>query len=86
VCGSNRTGAVHLDWTPTPSSYATGYVITRAVGTAAPTTLATLPSTATQYDDATVTGSRTYTYSVASTYRGWTSATVTASVTTPKKC
>jgi hypothetical protein len=77
---------VRLDWTATSSAYATSYVVTRAVGTAAPTTLATLPTTTVQYDDTTVAGSKTYSYTIVSTYLGWTSNAVTATVTTPKKC
>jgi hypothetical protein len=77
---------VLVSWTASPSVFVTGYVVTRATSPGAPVTLATLPAGTTSYADSTVTGSTTYTYDVTATYQGWTSAAVSGSVTTARRC
>lgn len=85
-CPNGKKGDVLVQWAASPSSFVTGYTVTRSVNGAAAATVATLSATARSYDDTTVTGSTTYTYAVVATYRSWTSPAVTATATTAKHC
>ena len=85
-CPNAKKGFVTVSWTASTSGASTGYSLTRATGTGAPVTIATLTATTTSYDDPTVTGSSTYTYAVVATYLNWTSAPAAATVTMPKHC
>lgn len=85
-CPNRAKGNVTVAWTPSPSAFTGGYVVSRATGSGAPVQLATLPATATSYVDTTVTGSTTYTYTVTATYDSWTAAASAAPVTTAKRC
>lgn len=85
-CPNGKKGDVLVRWTASMSAYVTGYTVTRSANGGAASTLASLPATATSYDDVTVTSSTTYTYRVTATYRAWTSAAATVSATTAKHC
>ncbi len=75
---SAGTPSAHLSWTPTGSTWATGYHLTRVGG---PTQTVT-PTGTTTWTDATIANSTGYTWQL-STYSGnWTSTTVSASLTT----
>src|SRR3954454_2386580 len=77
-CPNAKKGDVLVQWTPSSSAFVTGYTVTRSANGGAAVTLATLPGTATSYDDTTVTGSTSYVYAVVATFRAWTSQAAAA--------
>ena len=86
-CPSAKKGDVLVQWAPSSSAFATGYTVLRAVNGGGPATLATLPATASTYDDTTIASTTSYVYDVVATYQRWTSnATASPSVTTAKHC
>lgn len=84
-CPNGRKGDVLVRWTASTSTYVTGYTVSRSANGVS-STLASLPATATSYDDTTVAGATTYTYSIVASYQAWTSAAATVSATTAKRC
>lgn len=80
---------VDLTWTPTTSTYATGYTVWRATSSGGPyTKVADVAGRATSsWTDTSVQLNRTYWYSLQAVYAAWTSADSTpASATTPLLC
>ena len=86
-CVGSKKGNILVSWTASTSPSVSGYQVTRSTNGGAAVVIATVASTATSYDDTSVTGSSAYIYGVAATLRTWTSGTTTApAVTTPRKC
>lgn len=85
-CVRNKHNWVVLNWTATPSTFATGYQIFRALGAGTPTSIATVSGSGTAtYTDKGVSASRTYSYTVQASYLGWRSVSSnTATITTPR--
>lgn len=85
-CVRNNHNWVVLRWTATPSTFASGYQIFRALGAGTPAAIATVSGRGTvTYTDKTVSSSQTYSYTVQASYLGWRSASSnTATITTPK--
>lgn len=74
---------VTLAWTPTASTFATGYKVFRSTGGGSFVELATLPGRTTDgYVDTPLASSTTYTYYVQTTYQSWTAPSGQASATT----
>jgi hypothetical protein len=86
-CVRNRHNWVALSWTATPSAFASGYEIFRALGAGTPVSIATVSGLGTvTYTDKGVSASRTYSYTVQASYLGWRSVSSnTATITTPKR-
>ena len=70
------TPRLTISWTPTPSTFATGYLVTPYLGATALTPVA-ISGRATTTTLVTVTRTMTYTFKVQATYANWTSAAVT---------
>jgi endoglucanase len=86
-CPNAKKGDILVSWTPSGSSFATGYTVRRTTNGGTPSIVATVAATTTSYDDTTVAGATTYTYSVVATYLSWTSATASAApATTARRC
>jgi hypothetical protein len=85
-CVRFRHNWVALNWTSTPSTFATGYEIFRALGAGTPASIATVSGSGTiAYTDKTVSASRAYSYTVQASYLGWRSVSSnTATITTPR--
>jgi hypothetical protein len=81
---TGNQGDVLVTWSA--AAYAKGYIVQRATGTGALVTVATVVAPTTSYDDTTVRGSTTYTYSVIATAGSWTSSPSSGAVTTTKHC
>jgi len=88
-CVRNRHNWVTLNWTATPSTFADGYQIFRALGAGTPVSIATVSGLGTvTYTDKGVSAQRTYSYTVQASCLGWRSVSSnTATITTPNsKC
>lgn len=86
-CPNAKKGDILVSWAATTSSFATGYTVSRASNGGPPTVIATVAATTTSYDDVTVVGATTYTYSVVATYQSWTSVSTNAApATTARHC
>lgn len=87
VTGTVAAPTVTLTWTPTTTTYASGYRIQRSTGAAVPNQIATVTSQpASSYLDSTVTGSTTYTYYLTAYVSSWTANSATVSLTTTGTC
>ena len=87
TCGGSKKSDILVSWAASTSPSVSGYQVTRATNGGAAVVIATVASTATSYDDTTITGGNTYVYGVATTLQSWTSGTTTApAVSTPRKC
>jgi hypothetical protein len=84
-CVRNAHNWVRLTWTATPSAFADGYQLFRALGAGTPVSIATISGGgAVTYTDKSVNASRTYSYTIQATYLGWRSTiSNTATITTP---
>jgi hypothetical protein len=76
---------VTVSWTPSASSFVTGYTLTRP-SPAPPPAAVNLAAGTTSWVDSTVKPNTSYTYDVIATYGSWSSAVASASVKTAGKC
>ncbi|HET7309873.1 MAG TPA: hypothetical protein VFJ17_00945 [Mycobacteriales bacterium] len=83
-CQNKAKGHILVSWTPTVSAFASGYTVTRSGGAAF--TPVQLNAATTSYDDISVSGSTTYTYSVIATYQNWASTPAAVTATTAARC
>jgi hypothetical protein len=83
-CPNKKKGTIAVSWTPSSSTFATGYTVMRTGGAAFTPVL--LPATATSYVDNNIAGATTYTYTVSATYLGWSNGASSPAVTTAAKC
>jgi hypothetical protein len=83
-CPNKKKGDVLVTWTASSSAFTTGYTVTRSGGAAF--TPVSLGAGATSYDDTTVVGATTYTYTVTATYLSWSAAGSAPAVTTAARC
>lgn len=87
-CNGPLKAKVALSWTPTTSTYATGYVVVRRVsGTVLFSDLAAVTGrTTTSYTDTTALTVMTYDYQVRAVFQQWTGSSLSASAPTPLVC
>ena len=84
---SGTSPKVTVTWTATTTTFATGYDVYRAVGVGPSTYLTTVtPRTTVAYVDTAVLLLTSYTYTVKTRYASWSTASATASATTPLLC
>lgn len=85
--GLPKLPRVSLSWTPTTTSFATGYDVYRGVGAGPQTLLTTLSlRTTSTYVDTAVLVLTTYTYSVRTRFASWSKASSSVSASTPTLC
>ena len=87
LTGTVASPTVTLSWTPTVTSYATGYRVFRDTNTGTYAQIATVAGRSTTSTvDSTVAGSTTYTYYLSAYVSSWTASSATVTITTTGSC
>jgi len=74
--------SVTLSWTPSPSSWATGYRVERSVGATVQATTPVTPISASSASEGPLTNATTYSYRLWAYHGTWVSSAVTATAST----
>lgn len=86
-CAGTLNPKITLTWTPTPSTFATGYVVRRRLVGGVYVTVATLSGRATTtYTNTGLLGNTSYQYVVQASFQSWTADSSPATATTPLLC
>jgi hypothetical protein len=80
VPGTNPTPGVRASWSPTPSTWASGYELQRELGGTVEKTVTVDPQSATQATDFEVTAGNTHTYRLSAYYSSWRSTAVSQTI------
>lgn len=75
-----------LQWTASPSLFASGYKVERWRGSSLQATTTVTPRTTVTLSDTGLSSGTTYTWRVYAFYQSWTSAVISASKSTPSLC
>lgn len=84
TCRGPGRSSIAVAWAASASTFVAGYTVTRSVGGSPPVVVGT--TTGTTWTDTNVTASATYTYTSVSTFRSWSTPSLTTTVTTSRGC
>ena len=86
ACNGLLSAKATLNWTATPSTFATGYTVTRYRGTTLESTVSVTPRTTVTLTQTGLSTGTTYTWHLWAVKASWSSTEVTVTKTTPAVC